>query len=88
MLSMQKGSWREAMLGSVSLYAPDGARLHRRYVGEAPNMARRCPRSVWREHKHRLKHEPNAIETLIEETERLTQKYHSAKPYPAIDNRP
>jgi hypothetical protein len=40
MLSMQKGSWREAMLGSVSLYAPDGARLHRRYVGEAPEYGK------------------------------------------------
>jgi len=143
MLPMQEAGWREAMVGSVSLYAPDGERLHAIYVGEAPQYGKetftqRMGREIERvktlypgalylgiadgakdnwqfleqhterqlldyfhaaeylphlaaaafpgktdkprreqwlhEQQHRLKHEPEAVGTLIEEAERLTRK--------------
>jgi hypothetical protein len=40
MLPMQADGWREAMVGSVSLYAPDGERLHTIYLGEAPEYGK------------------------------------------------
>lgn len=40
MLPMQADGWREAMVGSLSLYAPDGERLHTIYVGEAPEYGK------------------------------------------------
>ncbi len=40
MLPMQEAGWREARVGSVSLYAPDGERLHTIDVGEAPESGK------------------------------------------------
>ena len=40
MLAMKEAGWREAMVGSVSLYAPDGERLHTISVGEAPESGK------------------------------------------------
>ncbi len=36
MLAMKEDGWREAMVGSLSLYSPAGERLQTLYVGEAP----------------------------------------------------
>jgi len=143
MLAMKEDGWREAMVGSLSLYAPDGARVHTIYVGEAPQagkdtfhqrMVREIERvkaaypdalylgiadgaaSNWaflephtdrqlldyfhaaeylphlamaaypgktdkpkreqwlHDHRHRLKHESGAVDTLIKEAERLMNK--------------
>jgi hypothetical protein len=143
LLPMQEAGWREAMVGTVSLYNPDGERLHTLYVGEAPQYGKatfkqRMGREIERvkalypealylgiadgakdnwqfleqhterqlldffhaaeylphlaaaaypgktdkprreqwlhEQKRRLKHEPEAVDTLIEEAERLTRK--------------
>jgi hypothetical protein len=143
MLPMQEGGWREAMVGSVSLYAPDGERLHTLYVGEAPEYGKatfkhrmageiervkacypaalylgiadgahdnwsfleqhterllldyfhaaeylphlamaaypgqtdKPKREQWlHEHRHRLKHEPGAVDALIADAERLARK--------------
>ena len=40
MLAMKEAGWREAMVGSVSLDAPDGERLHTLSVGEAPESGK------------------------------------------------
>ena len=32
--------WREAMVGTISLYAPQGERQHTIYMGPPPNMAK------------------------------------------------
>ena len=143
MLAMKEAGWREAMVGSVSLYAPDGERLHTLSVGEAPESGKatfkqRLEREIARvkardpaalylgiadgahdnwsflaqhterqlldffhaaeylphlamaaypgkadqpkreqwlhEHRHRLKHEPGAVESLIAEADRLSGK--------------
>jgi hypothetical protein len=50
MLPMQEDGWREAMVGSLSLYAPDGERLHTIYLGEAPQSGKET-------FKHRLERE-------------------------------
>lgn len=50
MLPMQEDGWREAMVGSLSLYAPDGERLHTLYVGEAPEYGKAT-------FKHRMERE-------------------------------
>ncbi len=50
MLPMQEAGWREAMVGSLSLYAPDGERLHTIYVGEAPEYGKET-------FKHRMERE-------------------------------
>ncbi|MBK1718696.1 hypothetical protein CKO27_13770 [Thiocystis violacea] len=40
MLPMRESGWREAMVGHVSLYAPDGERLHSLYIAEAPEYGK------------------------------------------------
>ncbi len=143
MLPMQESGWREAMVGTVSLYAPDGKRLHTTYIGEAPEYGKarfkqRLSREIARvktlypkalylgiadgakdnwnfleqhterqvldffhaaeylphlaaaaypgktdnprrerwlhDQRHRLQHEPGAVDTLIAEAERLMRK--------------
>ena len=143
MLPMQEDGWREAMVGSLSWYAPDGERLHTIYVGEAPEYGKatfthrmereiarvkacdpeardlgiadgaasnwafleqhterqllddfhaaeylshlamaaypgktdQAKRESWlHEHRHRLKHEPGAVDALIADAERFVRK--------------
>jgi hypothetical protein len=40
LLAMKEDGWREAMVGSLSLYAPDGERLHSMYLAEAPQSGK------------------------------------------------
>jgi hypothetical protein len=40
MLAMKEDGWREAMVGSLSLYGPDGTRVHSIYIGEAPQAGK------------------------------------------------
>jgi hypothetical protein len=37
---MQDDGWREAMVGTISLYNPDGERLHTLYLGSAPEYGK------------------------------------------------
>jgi len=60
MLPMQENGWREAMVGSVSLYAPDGERLHTIYLGEAPEYGKEV-------FKQRLAREIERVKALYPE---------------------
>lgn len=54
---MRESGWREAMVGAISLYSPDGERVHSIYLGSAPEYGKA-------DFKRRLEREIEKIKAL------------------------
>lgn len=59
-LLMRESGWREAMVGAISLYTPDGERVHSIYLGAAPEYGKA-------DFKRRLEKEIEKIKQLYPE---------------------
>lgn len=55
MIPMVKEGYREAMVGTISLYNPEGERLHSIYIGEAPEYGKGKFKTRFRQEIERIK---------------------------------